>query len=80
MAAACGSVEDSSGCAGVGALMAGLWVATGGLAALAVEGSSRVLVAPSRPADLKPYARFPQGPPAGLDLKTLGPPAPSQDE
>lgn len=67
---ACASVEDAS-CGAVLPVFALNGLLYGGLAARSIEGASRRQVDPTAGA-LAPYARFPQGPPAGLDLRTLG--------
>jgi hypothetical protein len=77
LAAACSSVEGDNNCAAVGLVTAGLWLLVGGLTAPALESSSRILF-PNPSADtLRPYARLPQGLPAGVTPQTLSAP-PSQ--
>jgi hypothetical protein len=78
LTAACASVEDGENCGAVGLVFGGLWLGTGALAARSVEASSRIQLRPVRPADLRPFARFPQGPPQNVDLLSLGPPAPEK--
>lgn len=74
LTAACGQVEDTSGCGGVfvGSLLAGALY--GGIAAISYASSSRWHIEPVTPERLAPYARFPQGPPAGLDFARLARP------
>jgi hypothetical protein len=67
---ACSSVEDTS-CGGIfyGSVIP--WAVFGGLSARSLETSSRVLIRAPDLAALRPYARYPQGLPAGLDPATL---------
>jgi hypothetical protein len=79
LTAACASVEGNSsgGCAAVGGVVGGLWVAVGLASSPGLESSSRLRLDPGA-SDLKSYARFPAGFPAGLTPTQLsaGPPAP----
>lgn len=72
LAAACGSVEDAS-CGAVFPSVALTWGLVGGLAAMRVEKERRLTLEP-RPEVLRPYARFPQGPPPGLRRFASPPP------
>jgi hypothetical protein len=69
---ACSQVSDGCGSVFVGSLAAGALY--GGLAAISFASSSRWRIEPVTPERLAPYARFPQGPPAGLDLARLARP------
>jgi hypothetical protein len=74
LAAACGSVEGSGNCGGVGLIAAGIWLLAGALTAPAFESSSK-LKYPAPSADtLRPYARLPQGLPPGVTPSTLAAP------
>ncbi|HEX9188879.1 MAG TPA: hypothetical protein VGB87_17490 [Vicinamibacteria bacterium] len=79
LTAACASVEGNGagGCAGVGGVVGGLWVAVGLASSPGLESSSRLRLDPGA-SDLKSYARFPSGLPAGVTPAELstGPPAP----
>jgi hypothetical protein len=80
LAASCGSVEGSGNCAAVGLVAGGLWLLVGALAAPSLERSSRIeLKAPTVDA-LRPYARLPQGLPAGLSPRALAPAPPESKE
>lgn len=71
---ACNSVADGCGSVLFASALSGLVI--GGLSALSLRSGSRRKLAPD-PAQLAPYARFPQGPPRGLDFRSLGvPPVP----
>lgn len=68
---ACASVEDADNC-GVAFLgVAATWALIGGLSARSLESSSRLKIRAPDWEALKPYARFPQGIPEGLDLAEL---------
>jgi hypothetical protein len=71
LAAAC-KAADSSDCAQVGLVVAGIWLAAGGGAAVSLEKSTRMGLSPKEPEKLRPYARYPQGLPAGVDPRELG--------
>jgi hypothetical protein len=71
MAFACSSVEGNSGCAGVGGLFALAWAVVGGLSAESMESHSRYRLAQPSAESLRPFARFPQGIPPGLDTALL---------
>jgi hypothetical protein len=73
LAVACGSVEDTEGCGGVFAVVAGSWLVLGGLPSEALDKSAILRIEQPTPERLRPYARFPQGPPAGVDLEALKP-------
>jgi len=79
LAAACATVEGNSSCAAVGLVVAGTWMAVGALSARSIESSSLVRLPAPASADLRPYARFPQGPPDGVDLRSLAAPAPRRE-
>jgi hypothetical protein len=79
LAAACATVEGNSNCAAVGLVVAGAWMAVGALSARSIESSSLVRLPAPASADLRPYARFPQGPPDGVDLRSLAAPAPRRE-
>ncbi len=64
MAAACSSVDDTTGCGGVFVGMALSWAVIGGLFSIDVTRSSWTTVPPSR-LNLTRYSRFPQGLPEG---------------
>ena len=68
---ACNEVSDGCGDVLLGSLAGGLvW---GGLAAISLERSSRQRIRPVTAAELAPYCRFPQGPPARLDSLLMAP-------
>ncbi len=79
LAAACGTVEGNSNCGGVGLVVAGTWLAVGALSAPSIESSSLIRLRAPASADLRPHARFPQGPPDGLDLSSLAAPTPHRE-
>ena len=70
LTAACSSVEDTS-CGGVFFASVIPWALVGGLSARSLEASSRVLIRAPDLSALRPYARYPQGLPEGLDPATL---------
>ena len=75
LAVACSHVEGDSNC-GLALALAGIpWAAIGWPSASGLEKSSRVLVRAPNFEDLRPYARYPQGLPEGLDPATLVPKA-----
>jgi hypothetical protein len=76
---ACASVEGNSNCGVVGLAVAGIWLAVGALSAPSMESSSLIRLPAPAAADLRPYARFPQGPPEGIDLRSLDAPAPHRE-
>lgn len=78
LTAACGSVEGS-GCGRVPLAVGSTWLALGGLSAVQLERSSTIRMNGPGFESLRPYARFPQGLPEGLDPKTL-PPVPAARE
>jgi hypothetical protein len=55
----------------ISAITAPLWVLTGSLATASQARSARLERPPRDWADLARYARFPQGPPPGLDLRAI---------
>lgn len=71
LTAACASVEGNNDCGEVGLAVAGAWLAVGALAAPSMEHSSRIRMETPASRELGPFARFPQGPPEGLDLRSL---------
>lgn len=76
LAGACSSVEgNGGGCFGIGAIVAATWALIGLPAAVSLGRSSELRVRPPGWDALKPYARFPQGAPEGLDLNGLSPKA-----
>jgi hypothetical protein len=79
LAAACSSVEGNSsgGCAGVGAVAAGIWLGMSTIAAASFSSSASLPVAPWEQ-ELRRFARFPAGLPKDVAPQTLaaGPPAP----
>lgn len=79
LALACSSYDDGDGCSRVFAVVSLPWLALGGLPALALDRSATIRLIEPRPEALRPYARFPQGPPEGVDLQSL-PPKPNQPE
>ena len=74
LAAACSQARGGN-CVGAFALPALGWGLFGGLSAADLEKSSRVLVRAPYLEALRPYARYPQGLPEGLDPATLVPKA-----
>lgn len=73
LAAACASVEDAGSC---GAVLLGVgltWLVFGALPALGLDKSATILVERPAAETLRPFARFPQGPPEGVDLLQLPP-------
>jgi hypothetical protein len=78
LAAACGSVEDSEDC-GVAFLGVGvIWLLLGALPALTLDKSATIRLPRPAAETLRPFARFPQGPPEGVDMRQL--PAKAQPE
>jgi hypothetical protein len=73
LTAACSSAEGSSDCGLVFPVVGLSWAVFGGLSALDLRRSSRLSVKDPDWDDLRPYARFPQGIPEGLDLHHLDP-------
>ena len=71
LATACSQVEGDGNCGGVLAVSLIPWAALGGLSASGLEKSSRILVRAPYLEALRPYARYPQGLPEGLDPATL---------
>ncbi len=71
LTAACASVEGDNNCGAAFALTAVPWGLFGGLSARSLEKSSRVLVRGPDFDALRPYARFPQGLPEGVDAALL---------
>ena len=71
LAAACSQVEGDSNCGAAFGFTAVSWGLFGGLSAAGLEKSSRVMVRAPDFDGLRPYARYPQGLPEGLDPATL---------
>lgn len=71
LAAACASVEDAGNCGAAFGASALVWGVIGVPAALDLRKTSRLLVTGSELASLRPYARYPQGFPEGLDPARL---------
>ena len=80
LAASCWSVEGSGNCGAVGLVTAGLWLAVGALSAPSLERSSRVELTARTPDGLTPFARLPQGLPAGVAPSALAPAPPKPKE
>jgi hypothetical protein len=78
LALACASVDDADNCGAFFAGTAVLWGLIGGPSAAGLARSSRVFIERSELDSLRPYARFPQGMPEGLDPAALLPPAPAK--
>jgi hypothetical protein len=74
LAAACNS-EGGDGCGGYGLVTLGLWLGIGALSAPSLENSSRLRLPRPTPEQLQPFARLPQGLPAGVTPGSLGPAA-----
>jgi hypothetical protein len=74
LAGTCASVEGASHCGLVGLVVAGSWLLVGALAAPSMESSSRIDLPRPTPDDLRPFARLPQGWPAGLTPADPAPP------
>lgn len=75
LSVSCSTVSGAHSCAGVGGAAAGLWILLGGLASTAMDGPSHRTFRDPIVERLRPFARFPQGLPPGLDLDSLGPSA-----
>jgi hypothetical protein len=73
LAGACSSVEGTQNCGSVFAVVGGIWLGLGGLAAVSMRGSSSIAVPRPSVEDLSPYARFPHGVPEGFDPRSLRP-------
>jgi hypothetical protein len=76
---ACGTVEDAEGCSAILLGVGATWGLFGALSAPSLEKSSQLRVPASDWEALRPYARFPQGLPEGLDLDSLVGRAPASD-
>jgi hypothetical protein len=70
LAVACASADNDS-CGKVFGVTVGAWAALGAPSAKSLEKSSRLLVGGPDFTSLRPYARFPQGLPEGLDPGSL---------
>jgi len=70
LAVACSSVEDAD-CGIAGAAGAVPWLLFGGLSALSAERTAFRAFEASERDRLRPFARYPQGLPAGFDLQGL---------
>jgi hypothetical protein len=66
--------RESTGCGRVFATTTLIWGVVGGLSAASLESSSKQTFRSPQWGDLRPFARFPQGLPGDLDLKTLAVP------
>jgi hypothetical protein len=66
---ACAEVSD--GCGPVFVTVAATWLLIGGPSSAALDRSSKLVVRGPDWRPLEPYARFPQGIPAGLDVTSL---------
>jgi hypothetical protein len=73
LTAACSSVEDAGSCGGYGLVTLGLWLGIGALSAPSFESSSRLELWRPSFEQLRPFARLPQGLPAGVTLGALAP-------
>jgi hypothetical protein len=73
IAAACASVEDTSGCGNVAPVTLALWMAVGAACAPSMESSSRIKLEKPSPAELRSFARLPQGLPSGVKVDALKP-------
>jgi hypothetical protein len=73
LAMACSSYDHSDGCAKVFVAVGLPWLALGGLPAMGLDNSATIRLIEPRPEALQRYARFPQGPPEGVDLRSLTP-------
>jgi hypothetical protein len=78
LTAACGST-DSDGCGKVFGITVGSWALLGAPSAASLAKSSRLFVHGPDFTPLRPYARFPQGLPEGLDPGSLHPGKPGGD-
>jgi hypothetical protein len=77
---ACDSVEDSENC-GLVFLAVGLtWLLLGVLPARTLDKSAKIRLSRPAPDTLRPFARFPQGPPDGVDLRQLPAKPPTEEE
>ena len=73
MATACDSTEGTSGCGNVAPVTLALWMAVGAACAPSMESSSRIKLEKPSPADLRKFARLPQGLPSGVTVEALKP-------
>ena len=73
LTAACSSVEDADSCGGYGLVTLGLWLGIGALSAPSFESSSRLQLWRPTLEQLQPFARLPQGLPAGVTPGSLVP-------
>lgn len=71
LTAACSSIEGN--CGGIFIAVAAMWGIVGGLSSASLEASSKTTFAGPPWEGLRPYARFPQGLPDGLDRAVLRP-------
>lgn len=74
LTAACSSVEEATGCGVVFPLVALGWGVVGGWAGAAMAGASQVKVVIPDVDVLRPYARYPQGPPPDVRRNARRPP------
>ncbi len=73
---ACHSVKGTQGCGRVFPWVGATWLVLGGLPSIGLDSSATILVKGPDAQVLNSYARFPAGPPQGLDLSRLPPPSP----
>lgn len=78
MTAACSSA--SSGCGGVFLGVGLTWLVLGALPAMGLDESATIRVEAPEADTLRPFARFPQGPPEGVDMLQLPPKPKPKDE
>jgi hypothetical protein len=71
LTAACSTINEGGGCAGVMVFSLVTWGLWGGIGAATLSSSSVRTLPASAPA-LGPYARFPQGLPPGVDRQMFG--------
>jgi hypothetical protein len=71
--AACGSVEGEDDCGWVFLGVGLTWLVLGALPALGLDKSATTRLRQPAPQALSRFARFPQGPPEGVDLLQLPP-------
>jgi hypothetical protein len=71
LASACARVDGNDGCERLGVVVGGTWLVIGGFSAASLAKSSRLDVTPPVSEPLRPFARFPQGLPAGVEPSEL---------
>jgi hypothetical protein len=67
MLGACVSIESGGNCGFFSLAFAGAWGVVGLVSGLLVAPSSTLVLQPPQPQRIRPYARFPQGLPAGFE-------------